>query len=270
MQIACHVHEPGTRAYRNVDRLYLGERFCSVRYLQHLKHFVDAAECSDIPAWLAVPGMVHEGDFDRVVEATLDAAGSFQGVLTGDYGLARRIRGRCRLVYDGMVLNREAARRIREMLGAEQIRLHPPALETLEALAGIVPLEIVLHGRIPLSATPRCLTRSLIGCEVCNEQRTVRGGPVPLVLRGNVLYAPEPVQAFGLLPRLEELGLATGVIEATGLGVEEGAELADIYRGEKPPPNRNVSGLYFGSDKSFLLSGRWMDVTEVPDHFEGG
>lgn len=270
MQIACHVHDRVPGAYRNIDRLYLGERFCAVRFLQILKGFVEAAERSEAPAWLAAPAMVHEGDLDRIAGAVLDVSGSFRGVLTGDYGLARRLQGRCRLVYDGMVLNREAARRIQGMLGVEQIRLFPPGLDTLDALAGIVPLEIVVHGRIPLSATPRCLTRSLVGCESCNEPRQVRGGPGRLVLRGNVLYAAEPVQAFGLIPRLKSLGLAAGVIEATDLAADEVAELADIYRGNRQPPSRNVSGLYFGSSKSFLLSRPWMQLAQGEDPPEDG
>ena len=269
MQIACQIHETKKRKIERVDRFYVGERFCVKRYLQNLGDYVTLAGGFQKPVWLVTPKIVLESNLDEVASVTVAVADHFDGILVGDYGLGRRLRGKSRLIYDGTVMNRAIARRIVDLLEVEQIRLLTPGLDIIESVGEIVPLEVMVHGQIPLSATPRCLIRAHLDCDKCERELEVTGGPVPITLRGNVLYASRPIQAFGLIQRLNELGVAMGVIEAMNLEDEEVDRLVDVYKERTPVPDQGVSGLYFGSERSGFISSRWMDILRLTVEKEG-
>ena len=266
MKVAIQINNLTDADVSCADRVYLGERFCAERYLKRLKEFAAWARECPAPVWLATPEIIGESAMRQVAEATFTAADAFEGVLVADPGLGMLLRGDCRLGFKGTLLNRESARRVSTLLEAEFLRLHPPTVDTMEALAGTVELEITVHGRIPLSSTPRCPTQGYRGCDACETEHAVEGGPAPLILRGNTLYAADPVCAFGLIQRFEKAGVGMAVIEALHINGREIAELAKIYRGESPPPHRRSSGMFFGreAEESYLISAPWMCERQAP------
>ncbi|MFH1540034.1 MAG: hypothetical protein ABIH66_13855 [bacterium] len=228
-----------------------------------MDEFARYAEKCPLPVWLATPEMVAEETLDRTVAATMEAADCFEGVLVADLGLGMSLREKCRLGFKGTILNRESARRVIDLLGTRHLRLHPPTLETIEALAGVSELEITVHGKLPLSSTPRCPVAGFRDCNECEKEHIIIGGPKPLMLRGNAVYACEPISAFGLVEWFKQIEVEWSVIEALHLNAGEIERLAGIYRGKTPPTDRKSSGIFFGSDKSYLISRRWMDLIDL-------
>jgi hypothetical protein len=264
LKIAVQLNKPPTEDITDVDRIYIGERFCVERYLKWLEEFAAYARRCRLPVWLATPEAVTEGVLDKTAAATLGVAGCFEGVLVADPGLGMLLKSKCRLGLKWPALNRESAKRIAGLLGATHLRLYLPTLETIEALAGSLEIEITVHGKLPLASTPRCPVAGYRHCDDCETERTISGGLKPLLLRGNAVYASEPVSGFGLADKFRQLGVAWGVIEALHLDAGEIARLAAIYRGTIPPPDNSCSGMFINAvDSSFFSSGKWMDSIDV-------
>ncbi|MDP8255103.1 MAG: hypothetical protein P9M14_05095 [Candidatus Alcyoniella australis] len=247
---------------RDADRVYLGERFCALRYRNRLAEFVAAAQHSAAPCWLCTPSLVRQSELERIAELTLDAAQAFAGVLVGDLGLGRLLAGRVRLGYGGYIGNLPTGQTIVERIGAELLRVFPPTIRTVETLAAQLPVEVVVHGRLPLATTPRCLTRLHLGCEQCEQRLEVEGYPAAIELRGNTLYSSRPVQAYGIIERLKNAGVQWAVIEGLGVDQEQYQGLAEVYDGQRPAPSRLTSGLFFRSQASGIDSPAWVELLD--------
>jgi len=262
MLVALHQPDPRGPLPPCFDRYYVGERYCVRRFLRNIPLYREQARAATGPTWLATPLMVPEQDFERVGAAALECCGDFAGVLIGDIGLGRRLAGRTPLAFGNALSNVEHALRLRRALGIELVRAYPPVLRTLWRVAEQVPAEAVVHGALPLSATPRCLTRLHLGCEQCDALRTVRQRSLRVTLRGNTLYAGEPIRAFGLIERLRASALFSLAIEGLGLETAELEALAAIYRGQNPPPDRLFSAIFDSGTQSGLDTPVWMELRE--------
>ena len=247
------------------DALYLGERFCVRRFLRLAENFAEYARGAAVPVWLQTPIYVRENDFDPLAKKIEAVGGAFTGLHVGDIGLARRLNKRFPVAFHGAYYNREGLDLLRETLSINRLHLYPPRMDFMIEAARLLPVECVGHGLLPISATPRCLTRMYDGnCDDCERVREVRNGAEALWLRGNTLYATQPVVAYGLIGRFREMGLDTLVLEAFRQTPEQLAEQTAIYRGEAPPPDDRVSGLFLGSDRASLDDIPWRFRRRIP------
>lgn len=242
-----------------LDAVYLGERFCVRRFFMHLDGYVEYARTASVPVSLLTPYYVLPRDLAPLVDALRPIAEHFAGLHIGDVGLARRLADRLPVTYVGALYNTSAVRALREKAGIARLSLWPPRLDFPRAWADMLPVETVVHGLLPLAATPRCLVRQHGQCGApCTAEYRVAGGPEPLTLRGNTLYATQPIVAYGLLAGLEQTGLHTAVIESRGLPAGELQHLADIYRGRATPPHDEISGLFLPARGGTLDQQPWM------------
>lgn len=251
------------RLHKGADRYYVGERFCTDRFVHRFDSFLAQAKQADGPVWLSTPAPIRECEMDRIVELVLSARDHFEGIQFGDLGLGHRLRGKARLAYWGYITNKDGASRMVDMLGVELIRPFVPSIDCIEAIGDVVPVEAVIHGLIPLSSTPRCLIKAYQGCEQCGSVHRVDGGPVPLFLKGNALFSWLPVQSFGLIKTLDQLGMSMGVIEGLELSQPELTRLIQIYKREIPPPNLKSSGFFFHSPAFGTDPAPWMKLIDA-------
>lgn len=242
----------------SADAINLGERFCVRRFLRRLDEFVDFAKRAALPVHLLTPYYVRERDLDTLIEKIAAVAEHFAGVYVGDVGLARRLADRNAVTYVGSVYNRDAAQLLHDEVGVRRLQMYPPRLASLAEVRAVLPVEIVVHGHIPISATPRCPVRSHLGnCDACEQVRQVSGGPAPLWQRGNTFYAGRKIITYGLVSSFVEMGLDSVVIETFALDEKQISEVSAIYHGEQPPPNDLVSGMFLDDAGAVLDSEPW-------------
>lgn len=258
MKVALHLNRPIDVNTDEVDRIYIGERFCAKRFFKHLPGFVKFASNSSVEVWLVAPESVHENDLDKLTADVVAHKKVFGGVLAGDFGLAYNLSSEIRVIYSGTVNNTKAIGTLVEYLGIEGLRLFPPHIDILESIAPRIQTEIVVYGRLPLAATPRCPTMAYLDCDQCEIERPVFGGAAELVLRGNTVYMSEPIRADGLMSRIIKAGTTMAIVEVMNLSPAEITSVCKMYRDETIPANSGANGIYFGNPDSFLLSSRWM------------
>jgi len=244
-----------------VERVYFGNRFCYVRFLEkraEIPKLADRIKASGAKAILCVPHGLRQSHLSDVAKAVEDSLAAVDGVMASDLGVCRTFRDKTEVTYFGPVLNPQSAEVIIER-AAHRIRPFPPLIDLLKEIGRIARLEVLVHGRFPFGFSPRCQTKHWLGCERCGSPLAISSKHHRFEIRGNAYYSAWPLCGYELKDKLSPSGVETWIIEAENLEGHKIAELTSAYKGEtslSADPEAHSNGLYLmGPDKSFRA---WM------------
>jgi len=271
MKIALQLDSTDLSLPAGIDAVYFGERYCVSRFTSMYSELLPRArklkqQVKEV--FVTVPAPLRQEELAGMLEMLEPLLEVTDGVLCQDTGLLASLAGRTRLIYRGMVANRQSARLLKDALQLDRIRLFPPTLDVAADLAGVLPLELEVQGRIPFGASPRCFTRLTDGCAACGREYRLESSSGGLLIHANSYRPDAPFSAMPFIGRIQALEQVQGVIEAYGYSGGELADLVKYYRGgggPSPFPGDQYHGLYLGDERSLDLGEPWRTVLNPGD-----
>lgn len=273
MQIAVETGPDPFVLPASADLVYLGERFCVARFLEHSELVMDRAEeirTHGKEAFLSLPSYITESEWPVIIKTVEPLLDHVDGILSSDIAILRRFRDRTRLRYFGPCFNQENYNLLWEDVGVEGIRVFPPTLPLLEQIEnrGELILEIQAFGHIPFGATPRCLIRIWKSCEECGIPLRLLHQDGEMIVDGNT-YRTAPITSCHLdYARLRSIDIGSLVVETFGLDEDDLDRAIEDLRAARPPSGHfgeMCNGLYRGHSEVTTETGiwcRWYDRTE--------
>ncbi len=272
MQIAVETGPDPFVLPAGAELVYLGERFCLARFLEHAELIVGRVReirARGKEAFLSLPSYVTESEWPLVIETVDPLLDHVDGILSSDIAILRKFRDRTRLRYFGPCFNQENYDLLWEDVGVEGIRVFPPTLPLLEQIEnrGELILEIQAFGHIPFGATPRCLIRIWKSCEECGIPLSLLHQDGEIIVDGNT-YRTAPIASCHLeYDRLRTIGVGSLVVETFGLDADGVDRIIESLRTARPPGGafgEMCNGLYRGRPEMTTETGiwsRWYDRT---------
>jgi len=253
------------------DAVYFGERFCIEKFINSyalIEKFGKKAKEANVKTILVVPGIVPEINFSQVSDLVLRSLDFIDGILSSDYGICYHLRKKCNVIYEGKVFNRLFLDQLTTTLNVKKIRISPPYLNLIKKIKRRdVEFEIYAHGLIPIAGFAECLTKSLYGCDNCNQGSEIKNIYGTFILSGRTLRSSIDICCFDIIDQLEEFGIKSLVIETYGKQISAVENLIDIYKRKSCGALNQVAhcnGIFLGDDTSVQLSGIWQkDYCEI-------
>lgn len=230
--VAVHITgDPSPFVRCGADRYWIGIRGSVSAFLQAaadgtLAGWLETALATRRKVGLVTPQLVDRARFDQVVSAIADFSPMVDRVMTGDLGIATEVAGAMKTWWVGRVHNVDHASMLRR-IGIHGVRAVCPVSTGAMDINREIDLEMPVFGRVPLAYLPDCDFRA-----VAVEQPVLHGRG------GSILVGQGYLESFDFLDLsdgLRPFGRDTvGVVETSGLTVEEVAEAVDAIRFGRP------------------------------------
>ena len=185
---------------RGADIVYVGEKHCALRFLEHaegLSALLEQIRATGAEPGLTVPGRVSELHVDRVVDVVRKLAPLVRRVVCYDPGIAVALSREFDVTMTTSIHGRAGLREVMESLGAKGIRHQGlPLLRYWRDGFPDVPMDLHVFGHLPISGGLFCLTRLTAPCPACRQETTrMRHRNAALRLNGSTVYSDSVASA---------------------------------------------------------------------------